>query len=175
MGHQSIPDWRMNIASAENPQKGALLIVAHFLCLDSEPVPHMRLNLHRNRHFPPACYKGNVLRLHRRHAAMQNGSGASPSSSFDRRGGGLPSESSPLGIGIAYAHFRVRPGTAAGLTRFYREVLGAEAEEVVAGQNADEPTCSMVSGRDRSVDDSLHSTTVWANGTPLTWVAAYET
>jgi hypothetical protein len=34
----------------------------------------------------------------------------------------------PVALGIGYLEFDVRPGTAAGIVRFYREILGAQAE-----------------------------------------------
>ena len=36
-----------------------------------------------------------------------------------------PERFGPLQLGMAYVRFDVRPGTAAGIARFYREVLGA--------------------------------------------------
>lgn len=60
--------------------------------------------------------------------------------SLDPRGGRLPSPPS-LGLGIAYVHFRVKPGTAAGIGQFYREVFGADIQEIVGTQG-----CSAVGG-----------------------------
>ena len=101
--------------------------------------------------------QGNVLRLHQRAPLpAANETTAPPTSSLDSRGGRLPNLSSAVGLGIAYAHFRVRPGTAAGLARFYREILGAYVEEVGSGKSADEATCSMVSVRYQTrVDERL--------------------
>ncbi|CAM9145366.1 unnamed protein product [Scytosiphon promiscuus] len=62
---------------------------------------------------------------------------------LDPRGGRLPNvaavdeEQNPypptLGLGISYVSFRVKPGTSAGIARFYREIFSTEVEEVVVG------------------------------------------
>jgi hypothetical protein len=38
----------------------------------------------------------------------------------------------PVSLGMAYLDFAVRPGTAAGIARFYRDIIGAAAEVTVA-------------------------------------------
>jgi hypothetical protein len=42
----------------------------------------------------------------------------------------------PVVLGMAYLEFEVRPGTAAGIARFYREIVGAQAELVANGHGA---------------------------------------
>ncbi|CAM9301452.1 unnamed protein product [Ectocarpus fasciculatus] len=101
-------------------------------------------------HVDVTCPYGNVYRLHKRkpssstispeatQAAITSdrGDGAG---ALDPRGGRLPNvsaggnASSSLGLGISYVSFRVRLGSAAGIARFYREVFGAEAEEMGGG------------------------------------------
>ncbi|CAN0211131.1 unnamed protein product, partial [Hapterophycus canaliculatus] len=60
---------------------------------------------------------------------------------LDPRGGRLPNVAAvdeqrrpyppTLGLGISYVSFRVKPGTSAGIARFYREIFSTEAVEVV--------------------------------------------
>ncbi|CAM9591845.1 unnamed protein product [Ectocarpus sp. 4 AP-2014] len=101
------------------------------------------------------CPYGNVYRLHKRkpssstiapeatQAATTTDRGGG-GGALDPRGGRLPNvpaggnASSSLGLGISYVSFRVRPGTAAGIARFYRELFGAEAEEMGGGGSGDD-------------------------------------
>jgi len=46
----------------------------------------------------------------------------------------------PVSLGMAYLDFDVRPGTAAGIARFYREIIGAHAEVT----EADGTPCARV-------------------------------
>ncbi|CBJ27429.1 conserved unknown protein [Ectocarpus siliculosus] len=100
------------------------------------------------------CPYGNVYRLHKRkpssstiapeatQAATTTDRGGG-GGALDPRGGRLPNVpaggqgSSSLGLGISYVSFRVRPGTAAGIARFYRELFGAEAQEMGGGGSGD--------------------------------------
>lgn len=75
-----------------------------------------------------------MYRLHKRNGDQRG--------DFDPRGGRLPTVTvaerppspSARGLGgVAYVSFRVRPGTAEGIAGFYREVFGAEVEEVGGG------------------------------------------
>lgn len=77
---------------------------------------------------------GNRYRLHKRKGDQR--------ADFDPRGGRLPnvpavaeqpSSPSTRGLGVAYVVFRVRPGTVGGIASFYREVFGAEVEEIGGG------------------------------------------
>lgn len=62
---------------------------------------------------------------------------------LDPRGGRLPNVAAvdelqrpyprTLGLGISYVSFRVKPGTSAGIARFYREIFSTEVEEIVGG------------------------------------------
>lgn len=88
---------------------------------------------------------GNHFRIHRRIDAPAPESGGAihesepdrqigpdqiePTGPLDPRGGRLPSLPS-RGLGIAYVYFRVRPGTAARIGRFYREVFGSEVQMI---------------------------------------------
>lgn len=66
---------------------------------------------------------------------------------LDPRGGRLPNVAAVddqqrpyppnLGLGISYVSFRVKPGTSAGIARFYREIFSTEAEEVSDGDGGD--------------------------------------
>lgn len=69
---------------------------------------------------------GNHFRLHK-HIVTP---GVDPQR-LDPRGGALPSPPS-LGLGIGYVHFRVKPGTAAKIGQFYREIFRAEVEDIGA-------------------------------------------
>lgn len=81
---------------------------------------------------------GNVYRLHKRKSSSKSGE---QRSDLDPRGGRLPnipvaenlSSPSARGLGVAYVSFRVRPRTARGIAGFYREVFGAEVEEISGG------------------------------------------
>jgi hypothetical protein len=47
-----------------------------------------------------------------------------------------PDRFGPMRLGMPYVQFEVRPGTAAGIARFYREVFGATADLIDAGKAA---------------------------------------
>jgi hypothetical protein len=47
-----------------------------------------------------------------------------------------PERFGPAALGMAYVQFEVRPGTAGGIARFYREVFGATADLLDAGKRA---------------------------------------
>lgn len=88
---------------------------------------------------------GNFFRLHKRKPdpSATHGQGLDP---LDARGGSLPNDSPAAGshgLAIAYVHFRVKPGASAGIARFYREVFGADAEEIAVSTPSGE-TCSLV-------------------------------
>ena len=91
-------------------------------------------------------FPGNVFRLHKRKPdpSATHGRSLDP---LDARGGSLPNVSpvvgSPDGLAIAYVHFRVKPGASAGIARFYRDVFGADAEEIAVSSPSGE-TCSLV-------------------------------
>lgn len=54
-----------------------------------------------------------------------------------------PAAGFPHGLAIAYVHFRVKPGASAGIARFYRDVFGADVEEIAVSTPSGE-TCSLV-------------------------------
>lgn len=77
---------------------------------------------------------GNVYRLSKRKSSSAS---RDQRGDFDPRGGRLPNtpvaehqSPSARGLGVAHVSFRVRPETAGGIARFYREVFGAEVEEI---------------------------------------------
>lgn len=94
----------------------------------------------------PRVSPGNSFRLHKRKPAPP-AAGDGSLRPFDARGGSLPFASPAVGthgLAIGYLQFRVRPGTSAGIARFYREVFGTEAEEVNALTDSGQKTCSLV-------------------------------
>eukprot|EP00904_Undaria_pinnatifida_P007652 jgi/Undpi1/4016/HiC_scaffold_16.g07384.m1 len=92
-----------------------------------------------------SCPYGNFFRLHKRKPDPSAADGQSLAP-LDARGGSMPNVSPPAaeGLGIAYVHFRVKPGASAGIARFYQEVFGAEAEEIAVSTSSGETTCSLV-------------------------------
>lgn len=132
------------------------------------PAPRVVFVCHRLPSFfdpPPPPLQGNVYRLHKRKPSSSTitpeatqaatttdrGGGAG---ALDPRGGRLPNvsaeghASSSLGLGISYVSFRARRGTAAGIARFYRELFGAEAEEMGGGGSGDGGVGGGGSGED---------------------------
>eukprot|EP00752_Nemacystus_decipiens_P014340 g12758.t1 len=101
------------------------------------------------------CPYGNVYRLHKRNGDQRG--------DFDPRGGRLPavafaerpSSPSARGLGgVAYVSFRVKPGTAGGIAGFYREVFGAEVEEIGGGSGGDGGCAAEEGGGSREMSCS---------------------